>query len=107
MNKHLIQTGRTTRLVEKAARLQADGHDVVVLMPTIQMAQILQRTWNLSVPVRAIPDTFDWETLKDRHHPRRVCLLDHTVVEMRLQEIDNEIMRLQQQARQLYPLTTN
>lgn len=107
MNEHLKQTGRTTRLIEKAKQLQAEGRNVVVLMPTRQMAQVLQRTWRLDVPVEAVPDEFDWVRLQDPRRPYTTFLVDHRAVEMRLQEIDEEIMRLQQLARQLYPLTTN
>lgn len=111
MNEHLRQTGRTTRLMKKAQDLVAMGHTVTLLVhddryrrTVAQRAEQLRYSFRVSV----VPQYFDWEKMRPREvrDSTTVWLADHAAVEQHLQHLDEEILRLQQLARQLYALTT-
>lgn len=114
MNLHLRQTGRTTRMMEQAVSHAAQGRAVYVYahhrVYVRQLEQKFQRQLIVypSIKIEMLPDAWDWQSMRpnDKAHPNCVFLVDHTAVELHLEEIDKEIMRRQQLARQLYSLTT-
>jgi len=108
MNEHLRQTGRTTRLLEEAARFERTDCRVAVFVHHPQYAQLVRQSRrSYTGPIEVVPEHFDWKAMRDPQRPELKCFVDHAAVELRLQQVDEQIMRLQQLARQLYPLTTN
>lgn len=67
----------------------------------------LQRVWQ-HAKFEALPEGFNWETFTPHNRAHLSCafIVDHSLIESELLEIDKQIMRLQQLARQLYHLTT-
>lgn len=127
MNDALRQTGRTTRMIEKAIQESRAGRAVYVLVPYRHMVIDLQhqvdeafeKTW----PGRAhgikvewldpkgegglgALQGFDWRSLRiPSAHPNCVWLLDHSLAEIRIQMLQDQIAELAKRAGQLYPLT--
>ena len=113
MNEHLRQTGRTDRMLGMAASLVAQGYTVHVLMANEMEARNLRDSRRHAYPLNQLTvgtvDGLDWKTLRPRdvpYHPDTKYLIDHHAVELRLQDLDEEILQKQQLARQLYALTT-
>lgn len=113
MNLHLRQTGRTYRMLCQAVSLNAQGRAVYIYVHHEVFRRRLV-TWAKelhlpsSVKIEVLPDDFNWSTMRphDRMHTNCVCLVDHAAVEIHLQELDEQILKLQQLTRQLYHLTT-
>ena len=111
MNNHLRQTGRTTRMLAAAASYAAQGRAVYVYAHHQTYVEMLKRQFGSqypSVSIEVLPKIWDWSSMRPNHlaHPNCVFLVDHNAVEIHLEDVDKEIMRLQQLARQLYSLTT-
>jgi hypothetical protein len=114
MNLHLRQTGRTTRMLAQAAAMANLGRAVYVYAHHITYVRQLEKQFHgggrnhASVKFEVLPHDWNWRTMcpNDKAHPNCVFLVDHATVEIHLEEVDKEIMRLQQLARQMYSLTT-
>lgn len=110
MNDHLRQTGRTTRLVANAISYDTQGHEVYVLVHDLTYARVLAKHAMLrqrpGIKVEVVPENFDWTTFRLETRPDAICLVDHAAIEVKLQRLDEHILRQQQLARQLYALTT-
>jgi hypothetical protein len=119
MNKHMIQSGRTTRQLRQALDLAAHGVNVRYVVLTRDMARYMRgRIDRINgaldsieiVPMSEIdtPDRpFDWDTLRPKDsHPANVYIIDHDVVEKQYQKMQSEVLRLQTLMVQLYPFTT-
>lgn len=117
MNEHLRQTGRTTRMLERAMMEALHGHAVYVLADspyTRLLARQFEDMWRKHHGSRLhgvkfeTPSSvgFDWDQMRQPSaHPNCVFLLDHTIVEREIQQIQKTIERLATKAAQLYPLT--
>lgn len=111
MNEHLRQTGRTTRMLATATSLCTRGRAVYIYTDSVGVrrlqAELRDPAWR-SIKIEVLPEHFNWETMRpsDRAHPNCVFLVEHHLIEERLQRLDKEIMQMQQLARQLYHLTT-
>lgn len=125
MNEHLRQTGRTTRLVEQACREAYAGRAVYLLVPGHDqvrwMEDFVNRTWakmvNEARPhgikvenMRHWDDhrLWDWAEMQPmprNHHSNCLFLVDHTAVEIRLEQVQRDIKHLAELAGKLYPHT--
>lgn len=119
MNEHLRQTGRSTRLLEKAMYEAMCGRAVYVVALTDAHAKDLRyrfgvlwekhqggRPHGVKFETPGRLGNFDWRTMSlPLAHPNCVLLLDHTVVERRIAHINEDIQRLVAEAAKLYPLT--
>jgi hypothetical protein len=115
MNEHLRQTGRTERMIREAIRLSYMGRAVYVLVHEKSYIESLQYRihdtvghCNHGIKVEVLPESFDWERMRpsqSRAHPNCVWLVEHAAAEMRLEQLDMQILLLQQLQRQVYQLT--
>lgn len=111
MNEHLRQTGRTERMLANAISLCTQGRAVYIYTDSRGVRrlqdQLRNPAWS-SIKVEVLPEDFNWTIMKphDRAHPNCVFLVEHQLIELELQKLDERILRLQQLARQLYSLTT-
>lgn len=110
MNEHLRQTGRTTRLMEKAQEIENQGRQVTLYVHNKSYQRLVEgeaRRRGQTFTVDSIPYHFDWEHMRPMEYQGpNVCLVDHAAVEIELQRLDERILKMQQLARQLYHLTT-
>jgi len=112
MNLHLRQTGRTTRMLAQAAAYAAQGRAVYVYGHHPHYVRLMQRDFGTgfpSVKFEVLPEDWDWVCMQpggQRAHPNCVFLVDHLAIELRLEELDKQLMKMQQLVRQLYALTT-
>lgn len=115
MNEHLRQTGRTSRMISQAVALMCQGREVVILAHHEVFARDLRQRVDAalvaggarSIKVQVMPERFNWRTMRvEGANPNSVFLVDHMAIEIQVEDIDKQILRLQQLARQLYPLTT-
>lgn len=111
MNEHLRQRGRTERMLAAATSYSALKREVRVYVHSPGYAQQLSRHPLLrqrpDIKVEAVPEDFDWTKMHNpRLHPNCVCLVDHAAIEVKLQHLDEQALRLDQLRRQLYALTT-
>lgn len=79
-------TGRTTRMLDHAKRLEAQGRAVYVIAAHAQHAKMLQQLLPSETSIKVeTPDScgnFDWFTLSLRGaHPRCAVLVDHFAIE--------------------------
>jgi len=124
MNLQLRQTGRTTRMIERAVEYHANTkHLVIILMPTQQHAKLSQqdvyKTWHRltgrpdfpNIRVDYFSDDWtgkvDWKTLRliGKEYDNVLLLLDHMVVERRIEHIQGTLNSLIQQVKDLYKYT--
>lgn len=115
MNEHLRQTGRTERLIKEAIRLSHMGRAVYVLVHNRNYIEPLQHRIhdtvghrNHGIKVELLPEEFDWGRMRpcrSHAHPNCVWLVEHAAAEMRLEQLDMQILLLQQLQRQVYQLT--
>jgi hypothetical protein len=120
MNELLRQTGRTTRLMEKAVQLARQGRAVYVVVSSRAEAGIGQRVVNklwvhLHGPrahgikvetLKDLGDRFDWEQMRVvGSHPNCEFLLDHYVVEQHIEQLRLGIARRVDTIAKLYPHT--
>lgn len=117
MNEALRQTGRTTRLVERAMHEAAGGRAVYILVDLRQVAQLerqVHETWQRLWPHRGahgirvdvIGAGFDWRALRyPDAHPNCVFLVDHYRLEIEIAAIQREIEARAKLASHLYQFT--
>lgn len=119
MNKHLIQSGRTTRQIRQALDLAAHGVKVRYVVLTHDMVRYMRKKIDEMNGAPALVEVvsmfdvdksdnpFDWDALRPRDsHPANVYILDHDVVEKQYEKLAAEVQRMQTLMVQLYPLTT-
>jgi hypothetical protein len=120
MNKHMIQTGRTTRQMQQALDLAARGVKVRYVVVTRDMVRYMRQKierMNGGAPcyveivsmhdIDKPGNPFDWDALRPREsHPANVYIVDHDVVESQYMKMAAEVLRLQTLMAQLYPFTT-
>jgi hypothetical protein len=120
MNNALIQTGRTTRTIEKAVQLASAGRAVYVLVSQQShikgMEHRIQEVWDylyagrgphgIKVEGPKSGTGFDWDRLRvPGAHPNCEFLLDHDLVERRIEELHDQMADLAKEIGRLYPLT--
>lgn len=122
MNLALIQSGRTTRMIELAVKLAFQGRAVYILVQQKQHEKYLthrvQETWDKACPGRGghgikveayapyWEHHLDWSTLRARGmHPNCEILLDHTLVEWKIGQLQDEIKWRAELIGKLYPKT--
>jgi hypothetical protein len=119
MNSALMQTGRTTRMIEKAVQLARAGRAVYVLVSyqnyVEDMEHRIQEVWDRMYPgsVHGIkvegPKSgtgFDWKRMRTPGaHPNCEFLLDHDLVEHRIEALHDQMADLAKEIGRLYPLT--
>lgn len=120
MNDALRQTGRTTRLIEKAVHQASCGFAVYVVVGQSQMIRRLQeqvqeiwdRLWpgrgphGIKVETLQGLGSFDFREMRTRGaHPNSVFLVEHTLAEARIESLQRQMAALAEEVRRLYPLT--
>lgn len=122
MNEALRSTGRTTRLVEQACQLAYQRRAVYILVLNSAVQDHVERrvedTWSvigrglgghgIKVEVLNSHDHphWDWFTMKlKRAHPNVEVLLEHTLVEHRIEVLQSELKAIATEIGRLYPLT--
>lgn len=120
MNDILKQTGRTTRLVEKAVHLAAQGRAVYIIAGDAQVKSLQRQVGNVwrnifgdrphGIKVEKVTefrDRIDWNNMivRGAHHPDCAWLFDHYVIEMRIVQLQAQIQVLAEEAGKLYPRT--
>lgn len=118
MNEHLRQTGRTTRLIEKAVHEARAGRAVHILVAQSPQGKLLAKRvddlWQHLYPgdrghgikVELPMPGFNWNYMRPINaHPNCVFLVDHTLAEAHIEEIQKDINKLAKLAAKLYPLT--
>lgn len=122
----LRQTGRTTRLVEKACREALIGRAVYILALDVRQVKYIQHqvegTWarmhgaegrRHGIKVESMMDweghrQWDWNDMLPMHrdyHPNCLFLVDHAAVEFRLDQVQADIKYLAKLAGTLFPHT--
>lgn len=123
MNLEHIQSGRTTRLIERALQEAYAGRAVYFLVHHRAMVKLcegrIQAAWSLlygaSRPSHGIKvevfsehaHTWDWPHMcpNTRFHPNCRWLVDHTVIEEEILRAQDVMKRLAVHIGQLYPHT--
>ncbi len=125
MNQSLAQTGRTTRLIERACMEALNGRAVYVFAHDEAYARMLKkkvdeiwqrmvgkgRKHGIRVENMAYWDDrrmWNWERMLPAHndwHPNCLWLVDHAAVEMQLIRIDERMREMAALAGSLYPHT--
>lgn len=120
MNDALIQTGRTTRLVERAVCLAGRGRAVYIITNDVNVSRLrrqVDETWlrlwgarphGIKVEkVAEFRDRIDWDklTIRGAHHPNCEWLFDHYVIEMRIVQLHTQIQGCAEEIGKLYPHT--
>jgi hypothetical protein len=118
-NLTLAQTGRTTRMREKAVQLAMQGRAVYILvldqrMVKLEAAQI-DKLWNRfsrcdphGIKVEAFDEhwhsRWNWNEMKPTggFNPNCEFLMDHTVVELKLDFVHKQMAQLADFSRHLY-----
>ena len=83
-------TGRTTRMLDEAKRMAADGKAVYVIAANELQANELRSLAGESVKVETAKSAgnFDWEQLRlVGAHPNCVTLIDHYAIESRFARV--------------------
>lgn len=120
MNKHLLQTGRTTRQVAQAIALANEGRVVYFLVETKNMIPFVVRrisihyakrlSHGIKVEVEVLPADFDWDEMKPLSfasaHPSSVWIVHHDAVERHYETLARRVMEIQMLMQQIYPFTT-
>lgn len=121
MNEHLRQTGRTSRMIQEACRMARCGFAVYVLFETRELAKLGQvrvdQAWEKltgdflhlhGIKVESLYDLGNWRwdrmELAGAHQNVKV-LLDHTLIEHRIEQLQKEMKLIAKEVAQLYPLT--
>lgn len=122
-NFDFIQTGRSTRMRDKAIDLALKGIPVYIVSLTCQHSQwqssMVKKTWDRMTQGRPMPKIMflafdgeidrDWDWVNMRPRSSRYddvqFLIDHTVVEMKIARLNEEIKHLATLAGKLYPHT--
>lgn len=92
------RTGRTTRMLEEAVRLEQDGRAVYVIVSTRQevksIRSLLPEETSIKLETPGSLPSFDFETWHLMGaHPNCVVLVDHFVLEQRFRKILSEWVR--------------
>lgn len=125
MNEHLRQTGRTTRMIEEACRAAECGRAVYVLTSVCNVKLLqnaINKHWinrhpepglNSGIKVESMEhwerhQLWDWGQMQPSYkgaHQSCLWLVDHYVVELKLEQIHSDIKYLTTLAGRLYPHT--
>jgi hypothetical protein len=118
MNDALRQTGRTTRLIEKAVQLAHEGRAVYIHTPercVRRTQKQVDETWEKLWPGRPHGIKVEaphphaqfnwWEMRVLGAHPNSVWLVDHYLVERRIQLLQDQMAELAKEIGRIYPLT--
>lgn len=125
MNYEHSQTGRTTRLIERACNEAWSGRAVYILAHDSRYAKDLQskveRTWSAmggvigkhGIKVENMThwedhNRWNWETMQPRFggaDPACLFLVDHAAIDLKMKRINKEIEYLATLAGKLYPHT--
>lgn len=121
MNDELRRTGRTTRMVEEAIKLARCGHAVCILVHEGSYARLLrQKVDDLAsrlypgiahgIKVEAFDfhweNNFDWNILRQPSaHPNSRFLLDHALVEKKIEQLQAGVRWRAEMIGKLYPKT--
>jgi thymidine kinase len=89
MFEALIATGRTTRLIEEAKRLQQQGKRVVVVVATShQVNEIRIKTGDTIPVVHSQSSEWDWNEMRQHGLPLETeYLIDHYAIEKKYAKI--------------------
>lgn len=85
-------TGRTTRMLEHAKALEAEGRTVYIIAANRQHAHLLRRCLpegsSILIETPDSPGNFDWHTLSlCGANPNCVVLVDHFAIESRFSKM--------------------
>lgn len=124
MNEIFRQTGRTTRMLEKAIRLTQESKSVYILVGTqkeskflrmkfqalcdhLGIAKVKQDKVIIDYLHHLVEQNLDWETLEFTRGGYRdwELLMDHTLIEGRIKELQGQIKYRMQRIAELYPKT--
>lgn len=90
------RTGRTTRMLEEAIRLQQEGRAVYVMVGSgsekERLENILYNGMGASKSIHVdnvhMSQTFDWDLMRlNGAHPNCICLVDHAVIERKFSPV--------------------
>lgn len=118
MNKHLQQTGRTTRQMQQAIALSRKGFEVHYFVDNRHEVRDARTRLDkmcgietTTVEVEAMDHVdFDWDAMRPRSalraHAKQVWIVDHNVVESHYRNLMTEVQDIQRIMAQIYPYTT-
>jgi hypothetical protein len=88
-------TGRTTRLIEEAKRLQQQGKSVVIVVATVhQVNEVRIKTGNTIPVVHSQSSYWDWDEMRLRGQPLDTeYLIDHLAIEMKYTKVLQALYR--------------